>query len=290
MIKADAAYFGSGKILDVNTAAGKITELKKANKTVGLCNGGFDLLHPGHVKHFESAKKLCDCLFVAVASDKFVTARKGTNRPIFPEALRAYSVASVQYVYHVIISDVETGADLIRKLKPSFYIKGPDFTEKTTPGITSERDAIKAVGGEIRYTSDPKLATTDIIKYIQEKVKTEKVLLVIDRDGTLVEDVYFLGREKNWREQVKLKKDVIDLLIYIQTKHDTVKVVISNQHGVARGYFNTERVETVNNYISRLLERKGILLDNWQYCPDVDADYAALRKEVTKFINLEWSF
>lgn len=275
MIKADIAHFGSDKILDLNTATKKVMEFKKADKTVGLCNGGFDLMHAGHIKHFESAKKICDCLIVAVTSDKFVTARKGSGRPVFSGALRAYSVAGVRYVDYVIISNFERATDLIKKLKPSYYIKGPDFVGKTTPGITSEREAIKAVGGEIKYTNDPKLSTTNVIKYIREKAKGGKILLGIDRDGTLIENIAFLGKERNWQEQVKLKKNVIDLLSYIQTKYDAVKIVISNQQGVARGYFGTKTVEAVNNYIDGLLKAKGIIINNWQYCPDADVKYAS---------------
>lgn len=280
MMKINANGFCSEKIISLAEATGKISELKKQNKTAGLCHGGFDLLHPGHIKHLESAKKLCDALFVSVTSDRHVASRKGSGRPIFPEKLRAYSVASIEYVDYVIISDFERATDVIERLRPTYYIKGPDFAEKTTPGITSEREAIKAVGGEIKYTTDQKMSTTSIIRHIQEKAKSERLLLAIDRDGTLIEKVNFLGKDGNWRDQIKLNKEVVDLLIYIQTKYDTVKVVISNQQGVARGYFDTKKVEAVNNYIHELLRRKGVIINNWQYCPDADADYAALQKEV----------
>ncbi|MBI2549670.1 HAD-IIIA family hydrolase [Candidatus Woesearchaeota archaeon] len=279
-MKANTDEFKSEKIVDIGTAAKRISELKRQNKKAGLCAGGFDFLHPGHIKHFESAKKLCDCLFVSVTSDRFVAARKGSGRPIFSEKLRAYSVASIEYVDYVFISDLERATEVIEKLKPSYYIKGPDFIGKTTPGITAEREAITSAGGEIRYTNDEKLSTTDVIRYIQEKVKREKLLLGIDRDGTLIENVPFLGKEKLWEKQIRLKKDVTNLISYVQTKYDTVKVVISNQQGVARGYFGTETVEKVNRHIGKLLKEEGIAIDSWQYCPDADASYAALRKEV----------
>lgn len=279
MIKTNPIDFKSGKIIDFDNAAKKIAELKKADKTIGLCHGGFDLLHPGHIKHLQSAARLCDYLFVSVTSDNFVTSRKGSGRPIFSEILRAYSVASIEYVDYVVISDFERATEVIEKLKPSYYIKGPDFINKTTPGIIAEMNKLKKVGGNIKYTNDSKLSTTDIIKYIQENVKRENLLLVIDRDGTLIEDVSFLGKEKHWKKQVKLKKDVIDLLIYIQTKYDAVNVVISNQGGVARGYYDIKTVENINKCIEDLLMKKGIVMDNWQYCPDVDKDYALLMKE-----------
>lgn len=280
MIETNAAHFKSIKILEFETAAKKISELKKANKIVGLCHGGFDLLHPGHIKHLESAAKLCDCLFVSITSDIYVSSRKGCGRPIFSDLLRAYAVASIQYVDYVVVSDFELATEVIEKLVPSYYIKGPDFISKTTSGITAERSKIEALGGKIKYTTDHKLSTTEIIRYIQENLKREKVLLVIDRDGTLIRDIAFIGKEEYWKGQIELKEDVLCILIYAQAKYETVKVVISNQQGVARGYFDAKTVMSINKYVDSLLREKGIVIDNWQYCPDVDTNYAASIKGI----------
>ncbi len=272
MIKEDnKKNYASSKIISLEEAARKISELKKQEKTSGLCSGGFDLLHPGHIRHFESAKKICDTLFVAVAADKNVSKRKGNNRPIFSEILRAYSIAGLQSVDYVMINRLEQSVDIIKKLKPTFYIKGPDFIGKTTPGITAEREAIESAGGQINYTKDQKLSTTDIIRQIQSE-RRKRILLGIDRDGTLIEHVEYLGRDRNWKDQTKIKKPVADILIYAQTRYDTTKVVVSNQQGAARGYFKTSVIEDVNKHISSLL--KGVTIDDWQYCPDVDKNYA----------------
>ncbi len=285
MIKA-SSHFKSDKIIGFKTAAKIISGLKKANKTVGLCHGGFDLLHPGHIKHLESSSKLCDCLFVSVTSDKFVAKKKGSGRPVFSEKLRAYSVAGIEYVDYVVISNFKLAVDVVGRLKPSYYIKGPDFVNKTTPGITAERNKIKAIGGKIKYTNDQKLSTSYIIRHIQdircvqENVKRERLLLAIDRDGTLIEDAKFLGRHNNWKDQIKLKSGVVDLISYVQAKYDTTKVVISNQSGVARGYFDTKTVEKVNKHINSLLLDKGVVINNWQYCPDVDSSFAAEMKRI----------
>ncbi len=160
--------FSSTTIIAHRKAASLIDRLKKQGKLVGLCHGGFDLLHPGHIKHFESAKKLCDVLVVSVTSDRFVQGRKGAGRPIFPDTLRAYMIANLQMVDWVVITDFKLGVDVIHALKPSMYIKGPDFIGKQTPGITAEREAIKVVGGKMVYTDDPKLSTTEIIDYIRK--------------------------------------------------------------------------------------------------------------------------
>jgi rfaE bifunctional protein nucleotidyltransferase chain/domain len=273
--------FKSDKIIDFTTAEDKISELKNANKNIGLCHGTFDLLHPGHIKHLESAAKLCDFLFVSITSDKYVTKRKGAGRPIFPEWLRTYMVASIQYVDFVFISDFERGTQVVEKLKPSLYIKGPDYANRDTEGINEERKAIKEVGGEIKYTEDTKFSSTEIIKRIREDIKRETVLLGIDRDGTLIEDVQYLGKEENWIEQVAIKNEVIHLINYIQTKYDTIKVVMSNQKGVACGHFDEKKVEEINNYIDSLLKKEGIAMDKWKFCPEVDTDYASKTKDTT---------
>lgn len=261
-------------IIDYKTAIKKIREIKNKNKTVGLCHGGFDLLHPGHIKHFESAKKLCDYLFISVTSDKFVTLRKGSGRPVYPEKLRAYSVASIKFVDFVVISDFKKGVEVIKKLRPSYYIKGPDFIHKTTPGITAERKAIKSVGGKIKYTKDSKLSTTEIIKYIKEKIKDNKFLVIIDRDGTIIKNDDFFGKEPDWKQKLKMNNPVIGLLYDFQLKTNSTKIVVSNQAGVARKYFSCKTVENIHSEIDRELKKKGIIIDDWQYCPDTDLDYA----------------
>lgn len=169
-IKGIPDIYSSNKVLDINEAKRKILEIKSKNKTAGLCHGGFDLLHSGHIKHFESAKKICDYLFVSVTSDRFVSLLKGKARPIFPEKLRAYSIASVQFVDYALIADFKLGVEVINILKPSYYIKGPDYANKHDPDINAERDAIRSVGGEIRYTTDAKLSTSEIIRYIKENL------------------------------------------------------------------------------------------------------------------------
>ncbi|MBI2135314.1 HAD-IIIA family hydrolase [Candidatus Woesearchaeota archaeon] len=283
MIKARLDSYKSDKIVGMAEAARIIAKLKSAGKAVGLCHGAFDLMHPGHIKHLESASKLCDCLFVSVTSDRFVSLRKGAGRPVFPDALRAYSVASLKYADYAVISDFEKATEVIKKLKPSYYIKGPDFAGKSTPGITEEREVIKSVGGKILYTSDEKLSTTEIVNHIIKNSVRKKILLAIDRDGTLIEHVSYLGKEESWKEKVKLNQDVANLLSYIKAKNDAVMVVVSNQQGIARGYFSSAMVDTINRHISALLNKKGIEIDNWQYCPHVDIRYANAMKN-TKFV------
>jgi len=164
----DADMYKSKKIISIEEACLKIAELKRRKKTIGLCHGGFDLLHAGHIKHFESAKKLCDYLIISITSDKYVQKHKGAGRPIFPDRIRAYIISAIEFVDNVVISDHETGIDIITILKPSYYIKGPDYINKKEDiALRKETEAILSVKGKILFTKDIKLSTTEIINHIK---------------------------------------------------------------------------------------------------------------------------
>ena len=114
------------------------------------------------------------------------------------------------------------------------------------------------------------------------------LLTIVDRDGTLIELVPYLGRENTWKDQVKLNPPVIALLRYIQDTYPAKTFVITNQAGVARKYFNYKRVEEINNYVEQRLNDFGIRIDGWNYCPDVDSNYVAVNSHIEfdkKFIK-----
>jgi len=279
MIKLDSLKeFTSKKIESQKELVKTIRILKESGKRIGLCVGGYDLLHPGHMKHLESAKSLCDILMVGVTADKFVNKRKGKGRPVYNEKLRAYSVSQQEAVDYVFVSNHKRATDIIKLLKPNYYIKGPDFIKKNTPGINAEREEIKKVGGEMRYTSDEKLSTTEIIRYIKEEIGKKSLLMVLDRDGTLIEEKNFLGKNENWKEEIKLKRDVLDFIKYADSKYSSTKLVVTNQTGVARKMFSEKRVLEINSFINKLLLEERILIDDWQYCPYADKSYVKSRK------------
>lgn len=279
MIKAKSNHFESEKIKSIDF----ISTLNKEGKKLGLCHGGFDLLHPGHIKHLESAKQLCDLLVVSITSDRFNLKRKGKGRPIYTENLRAYTAAALDFVDYVIITDYERAVEVIEKIKPDFYIKGPDFINKNTPGIIAEREAVEKNGGKLQFTKDEKFSTTELIEHIRNLDPREKLLLILDRDGTLIENVHYLGKDENWKDQIKINKKIIDAALYLSTKFDVTPIVVSNQLGVAKGLFTNERVDEINSHIGKELEELGLIIKNWKYCPQVDKAHADSSNE--KFLQ-----
>ena len=118
-----------------------------AGKSLVLTNGCFDLLHTGHVRYLEEARRCGDSLIVAVNSDDSVRELKGPDRPLNNELDRAEVLAALRCVDHVTIFSGKRVTEVIRLLRPAVYAKGGDYTLETLdPG---EREALDAVGARI---------------------------------------------------------------------------------------------------------------------------------------------
>ena len=102
-----------------------------------------------------------------------------------------------------------------------------------------------------------------------------KCLIVIDRDGTIVEKKDYLGTNDDWKKEVKIIDKTIFLLNVLDTIfQDNLKIVFSNQTGVALGYFTEERVKEINEYINNLILKNKVIIDEWIYSPEADRIYA----------------
>lgn len=132
--------------------------------TIAFANGGFDLLHVGHVRYLEGAKREADRLVVAINSDASIRGLKGPSRPILSEADRAELVAALRSVDYVVIFSEPTVAPLLELLHPDVHCKGTDYTVDTVP----ERETVRAYGGRIAIVGDPKdHSTTDLLSRLK---------------------------------------------------------------------------------------------------------------------------
>lgn len=152
------------KIVSVDELAAIVHRLKQEGKRVVQSHGAFDLLHLGHVKHLEAARKYGDVLIVTTTADKFVN--KGPNRPVFKEFLRAEMLAALAVVDYVAINPEADAVSAIKKIQPNHYAKGQDYINPegdVTGKITDERNAIEAAGGSIVFTHEMAFSSTELI-------------------------------------------------------------------------------------------------------------------------------
>ena len=142
----------SKKILDIDILKKKIAQIKKTGKTVVMCHGTFDLVHPGHIRHLHYAKEKADVLIVSVTGDKYVT--KKSLGTYVPEDLRVRNIAALELVDYTFIDKNFKPIEAIRKLKPNFFLKGYEYNldngknEKTL----EEKKALDTVGGKIIFS------------------------------------------------------------------------------------------------------------------------------------------
>ncbi|MBK8871244.1 MAG: adenylyltransferase/cytidyltransferase family protein [Elusimicrobia bacterium] len=113
----------------------------RRGKTVVFTNGCFDLVHAGHLKVLEWAKRQGDILVVGLNSDASVRRLKGPRRPILPLADRAVLMAALKPVDYVTWFSEETPHALIRRLRPDILVKGGDWASDSIVG----REFVKKV-------------------------------------------------------------------------------------------------------------------------------------------------
>ena len=145
----------------------KINHLRKNKQIIGLCHGVFDLLHHGHLLHFEAAKKKCDYLFVSITSDEYI--EKGPNRPIHSNNERINILKSLKFVDHAFIAKGKSAVDSINLIKPNFYFKGNEYKDNLsdkTKKIFQEIDAVKKNKGTIFYTNEKEMSSSKIINQL----------------------------------------------------------------------------------------------------------------------------
>ena len=132
-------------VLAPTEAAAFAADRRANGLRVVFTNGVFDLLHPGHVRYLEAARREGDVLIVAVNSDRSVRANKAPDRPVNPEAERAELVAALGVVDVATIFDEDTPAEIIRLVQPDVLVKGADWAADAIVG----RDTVEARGGRV---------------------------------------------------------------------------------------------------------------------------------------------
>jgi D-beta-D-heptose 7-phosphate kinase/D-beta-D-heptose 1-phosphate adenosyltransferase len=152
------------KILDRDSIKAKVDSLRQSGKVVVFTNGCFDLIHAGHVRYLQEARKQGDCLVVAVNSDSSVEEIKGPGRPIIPGSQRAEVVAALSCVDWVTIFDEPDPLVLIKLLKPNVLVKGSDWPEEKIVGAPE----VKGAGGKVlRIPLEAGISTSDIFERIR---------------------------------------------------------------------------------------------------------------------------
>ena len=154
----------SGTQLTHNELMIERTRLRSIGEKLVFTNGVFDILHVGHVRYLEQARRLGDALIVAINSDRSVRQLKGADRPLNNENDRAEVLAALRCVNYVTIFDDISPRSLIAQLLPDVLVKGGDYSLDQIHG----REEVEAAGG--RVVSLPLVegvSTTEILRRVK---------------------------------------------------------------------------------------------------------------------------
>lgn len=138
--------------------------IKNEGKTIALCHGVFDLVHPGHIIHLEQAKEMADILVVSITAAQYV--RKGPGRPYFDDEMRMKVLAALECVDYVMLSEGYTVDDIIESVEPDIYVKGQEYAklaDDITGKITEEKTLVEKHGGRLGFTSGQVFSSTKLI-------------------------------------------------------------------------------------------------------------------------------
>ena len=141
-----------------------VTRAHRRGEKVVLANGCFDLLHIGHIRYLEGAKRLGRLLIVAVNSSASVRRLKGRGRPFMSLSDRVALISALSCVDYVTVFGGSTVESILVALKPNFHAKGADYTPETVP----EKGIVRAYGGKVVIVGGPKVrSTTELIKTLK---------------------------------------------------------------------------------------------------------------------------
>jgi D-beta-D-heptose 7-phosphate kinase/D-beta-D-heptose 1-phosphate adenosyltransferase len=149
----------------IDAAARFAAQIQARGGIVVFTNGVFDLLHPGHVRYLQDARRLGDALIVGLNSDRSVRANKGPERPITLEVERAEILLALECVDAVAIFAEDTPAEIVKRIQPDVLVKGADWGPDNIVG----RDTVEARGGRVvRIPLSEGYSTTELVRRVRQ--------------------------------------------------------------------------------------------------------------------------
>jgi len=147
--------------------ASELRRRKAAGHRIVMTNGCFDLIHVGHVRTLQAARRLGDALVVAINTDASVRGLdRAPGRPIVPEVERAEVLAALACVDYVVFFDEPDPRRVVWALEPDVLVKGGDWSPDTILG----REEVEARGGRVVALPDiPGVRTSRIIERVLAK-------------------------------------------------------------------------------------------------------------------------
>lgn len=228
-------------------------------------NGVFDVLHRGHVDYLHRARALGGSLIVAVNSDTSAKMLgKGLDRPLNRAEDRAAVLAGLASVSLVTFFDERTPVELLQEVQPDLYVKGGDYDMETL----AETRLVRSWGGDaVAIPFVDGYSTTALVQRIRAGESATagtapRKAVFLDRDGVINRDHAYVHR---W-EDFEFMPGAIDAMRQLKQAGYAL-VVVTNQSGIARGYYTEAQYQALTARMQQALAEAGAAVDAVYHCP-----------------------
>jgi cytidyltransferase-like protein len=159
------------------------------DKRIVHCHGAFDLVHIGHLIHFEEARGLGDLLVVTITGDRHITKKRSVT---FPAEHRARQVAALETVDYVAVIEEPTALSAIEALHPDVYVKGAEYADlmlDKNKSIYHEMRVLERYGGRIHFTSGETFSSTKLSHFLLNAPEAAQKDPLLRNDRILFKDI-----------------------------------------------------------------------------------------------------
>jgi cytidyltransferase-like protein len=162
-------------------------------RTIVHCHGAFDLVHLGHLIHFDEARALGDLLVVTITADRYITKKRSVT---FTEEDRARQVAALDVVDFVAIIQEPSALTAIEALHPDVYVKGPEYADlmlDKSRSIYHETRVLESYGGRIHFTSGETFSSTKLSHFLLNSPEASQANPLLRNERVLFRDIASSG-------------------------------------------------------------------------------------------------
>lgn len=183
-------------------------------RTVVMCHGVFDLVHPGHIRHLVYAKEKADILIASLTADAHIT--KASYRPFVPQDLRALNLAALEMVDYVVIDTNPTPIENIARIQPDYFAKGYEYADGgINPKTKQEIETLQSYGGEILFTpGDIVYSSSHLIEAGPPDIAVEKLLALMEAEDLDFDNLRRILEQFEGLEVHVIGDTIVDSLTY----------------------------------------------------------------------------
>ena len=202
------------KLIASNKEIEEIKAYKKKGKKIVLCHGAFDLVHPGHMSHFEEAKKTGDILVVTITADNFI--KKNIHSPFYSQDIRINFLKNLKVVDYAFVVNNVDAVPAIETIKPDYYCKGLEYKKTDNIGnLNREKKTLLKNKGKLKFLGKNIQSSSKIISNKLFKLEDKKLLRFLKKIN-FSQLIKTIEKIKNLKVLV-IGETILDNYTYVET-------------------------------------------------------------------------